>query len=563
MSSSGSVLRLLALSAILVLFPAFSVLAEWVPNGTPVCQAVQDQTGNAIASDAAGGAIFVWQDRRAFPADSSDVYAQRFNDSGDTLWAPDGEVVCAWNGRQVSPRAIPDGVGGAIVAWEDYRTGNREVYAQKVDATGASLWTPGGVLLSAAGSDPSDTRLASDEAGGAIVTWVDDTDSDVDNEIWALRVDAWGNILWQVSVCDSTNNLHGRVTPDGAGGAIVAWVLDIGWIHAQRLDSAGSPQWGEYGVRTCPPLWKHANWPVVVSDDAGGAIIAWEDARQAPVDVADIYAQRISDTGTILWDSTGVAVCTYTQEQRLPNIVPDGLGGAIIAWVDERAGDQDIFAQRLDSSGAEGWTVGGEPVCDSPGDQCEWSPQMVSDDGGGVIVAWLDYSGLGPHIMAQRLSSDGQPLWGAQGDSVCLAYNEGNLEITTDMANGAILTWSDERWANEDVYAWRSPAGGGASGVPERVPEVMARAGQVHPNPFSSRAAIRFELSGAASVNLSVFDVAGRRVTTLVDGTLPPGDHRASWDGRDAQGQPSVGGVYFFRLRAGDRTLAREVTRVR
>ena len=61
---------------------------------------------------------------------------------------------------------------------------------------------------------------------------------------------------------------------------------------------------------------------------------------------------------------------------------------------------------------------------------------------------------------------------------------------------------------------------------------------------------MRFELPGAASVSLAIYDVAGRRVRILVDERMPAGRHSVMWDGRDQRGLGVSSGIYFYRLRA-------------
>lgn len=68
------------------------------------------------------------------------------------------------------------------------------------------------------------------------------------------------------------------------------------------------------------------------------------------------------------------------------------------------------------------------------------------------------------------------------------------------------------------------------------------------PNPFNPRTTIKFDLSESGPVHLSVFDVAGRLVRTLVDESMPQGSHEAVWDGRDATGQEVGSGSYLARL---------------
>jgi glucose/arabinose dehydrogenase len=70
----------------------------------------------------------------------------------------------------------------------------------------------------------------------------------------------------------------------------------------------------------------------------------------------------------------------------------------------------------------------------------------------------------------------------------------------------------------------------------------------VRPNPFPSNTTVEYSVSIEARVTLDVFDVRGRRVTTLVDRHDAAGDHVAAWDGRDAAGRSVPSGVYFCRL---------------
>jgi flagellar hook assembly protein FlgD len=60
--------------------------------------------------------------------------------------------------------------------------------------------------------------------------------------------------------------------------------------------------------------------------------------------------------------------------------------------------------------------------------------------------------------------------------------------------------------------------------------------------------AITMDLPGTTAVELTIHDVAGRRVRTLVDGILGPGNHGAQWDGRSGSGEALANGVYYLRL---------------
>lgn len=84
-----------------------------------------------------------------------------------------------------------------------------------------------------------------------------------------------------------------------------------------------------------------------------------------------------------------------------------------------------------------------------------------------------------------------------------------------------------------------------------RLPTVSVQLLQNTPNPFNPTTSIRFVLPASEHVTLTVYDVNGRLVRTLVDGVEGNGSHDVKWDGRDAAGSPVGSGIYFYRLQAG------------
>jgi hypothetical protein len=96
------------------------------------------------------------------------------------------------------------------------------------------------------------------------------------------------------------------------------------------------------------------------------------------------------------------------------------------------------------------------------------------------------------------------------------------------------------------------------SGVAESLPTSYSL-GQNYPNPFNPSAEIPFALPADAHVELSVFNVLGQRVTTLVNADMPAGNHVVTWSGTDDQGQSVASGVYFYRMVTDDFTDARKM----
>jgi hypothetical protein len=86
---------------------------------------------------------------------------------------------------------------------------------------------------------------------------------------------------------------------------------------------------------------------------------------------------------------------------------------------------------------------------------------------------------------------------------------------------------------------------------------------QNYPNPFNPTTAISFTLSEKVHVNLSIFDVEGRLVTTLVDVAMEEGFKEATWEGKDVGGNSVSSGIYFYRLKAGKKVLTRKMVLIR
>ncbi len=80
------------------------------------------------------------------------------------------------------------------------------------------------------------------------------------------------------------------------------------------------------------------------------------------------------------------------------------------------------------------------------------------------------------------------------------------------------------------------------------------------PNPTAGQTAIRFQVPAETRVQLRIFDVTGRTVKNLADGSFSAGTHTLDWDGRDASGRPVASGVYFYRMKAGGFEATRTLT---
>ncbi len=549
-----------AAACLLLLLPA-SVAAQWPPDGSPLCMASADQSSPVAATDGIGGGIVAWTDLRN---GTEDVYVRRVTGIGTPLWTADGVALCTASYDQTSVSITSDGAGGAFVAWRDHRSGTGyDIYAQRVDANGVPLWTADGIAVCAVANNQYAPVLVPDGAGGAIVVWYDYRSLNYD--IYAQRVDGDGTLQWTtggVAVCSRMGNQNSpMIQADGAGGVVVAWPDyrdGNGDIYAQRVSAGGVALWTTNGVPLCVNAFNQFE-PVIASDGSKGAIVAWRDVRNGN---SDIYAQRIDSTGVVSWTSNGVALCTASFDQTVPVIASDGAGGAIVAWQAARSGVADIYAQRAGAAGSPLWTANGVAVCTAGGAQM--TPRLVPDGAGGGLLVWSDQRYGDSIIYSQRIDDTGTSVWAPNGLSMCVAPGEQVTPTAVgDGSGGIVAAWQDSRITDADIFAMRLSSEGS---MPTGVGSAPTPAFVVHaayPNPFATTARIDVVLESPSEIVLDVFDVAGRRVQNRRVVAGEAGLHRLEISARDDGGRPLPGGVYFCRVTAAGSTQTQRLVLIR
>lgn len=403
----------------ITLFFSFSFLsgfAQWstdVTVNTAVCTNAGDQTNTAIVTDGSGGAIVVWSDNRS---GNYDIYAQRLNVSGVAQWAANGVPICTAAGDQFFPIVISDGSGGAVITWTDYRNDvsytNTDIFAQKINAAGEVQWAANGVAVCTNNTNQRSPRLVAFGTGGAVVVWSDDRNGTTNSDIFAQLVNSNGSFAWTangIAVCNASS---------------------------YQID------------------------PQLITDGSSSILLTWLDNRSGTYNV---YAQRIDALGIPEWTVNGVAICTASGFKGTARIVSDGSAGAIISWEDTRSGNSDVYAQRINASGVTQWTANGVVVSNASNLQSQ--PELIADQSGGAILFWLDYRNGSDFsvrdVYAQRIDGTGASLWTNNGLAICTAPTSQQwYKLVSDGMNGAFFTWFDNRNGTNDIYVQHVKADG-------------------------------------------------------------------------------------------------------
>ncbi len=378
-------------------------------------------------------------------------------------WASGG-VKVADRPNPRGPMLAPDGSGGAIIAWSDWESETGNIFAQRIDSLGRLRWGINGIVVCNATERQSEPVIVSDGAGGAIVAWVDGR-SGTNMNVYAQRLDPGGARKWApngVPVCTETHN-QGMldICTDGAHGAIISWQdqrIPTLAVFAQRIDAGGAVKWAPadgVGVKLTPVAEHNAH---IVEDGSGGAVLCWWDESSGN---DDIFAQRFNASGARQWSDSAKQVCTDPTNQAFPDLAPSGAGGCVVVWQDIRSAQSDVYAQRLDSSGTAKWTADGKRISPSSGEDSD--VEIAPDGEDGAVISWRDRRTGEEDLYAQRVrAADGAGMWATGGVAVCTAADDQGEEhvLVGDGEGGAVLAWMDGRPAARGVYAQRlSPTG--------------------------------------------------------------------------------------------------------
>jgi hypothetical protein len=440
------------------------------PNGIPI-----SPTGASSPSVVANGAGYwvVWTDGRNLVSSGLDIFGTRVNGAGQVIDAG-GVPICTATGDQFSPAATTDGANSFVV-WQDGRnlTTGPDIYGARV--------TSGGVV-----SDPSGipiTTVAGAQAGPAVafngtdflVVWADQRGGG-DFETYGARVSDSGTVLDANGIPVSTfggGELFPKVAANGTNFLVVwedhrnegAGFIDI---YACRVSGSGS-------------ILDRAGFPVgTASGDrftptvAAGLtdyLVVWQDSRNLSTSGEDIFGARVT-TGGAVTDPTGFAISTGNGDQFTPALSFNG-SQYLVVWADQRdlsVSDSDIYGT-LVSTGAVVAAPTGMII--SSGSSDEQHPAVASN-GANYLVVWQDYRNSpvsGTDIYGVRVSTTGQVL-DLSAIAVCSAGGDQIVPAVTAAGSGYLVVWEDYRNAGTtgaDVYGARVSGAGvvfDSSGMP-------------------------------------------------------------------------------------------------
>ncbi len=365
---------------------------QWIENGVPVRQGVHiewQRTGDVGNS---GEMIFGWSDTRT---GDRDIYVQKIDTTGAKLWGDTGIRATVADGRQEDPVLVSDGSGGAFLAWIDYRSDEYgDVYAQHLDSDGNLSWDPAGVPIAVNTGSQQSANMARGAAGVAYVIW-DDGSLSESGDIFGTVLTTSGPLASGgtdgLPVVNASGTQTNHSIETSGSEVVVVWrdTRDTNDpdIYGQRLDVNFTGLWGENGTLVCGAASDQV-YPKVAPADGDRVAVSWLDNRNNIK--TDIFSQLLNADGSPAWTTDGIALTNLPSEQSASRVKSNGVDRIYYVWQDFRNNpqDPDIFMQSLDFSGSPVWADGGIPIVEATLKQLQ--PRFTLGDAGGMYVTWLD-----------------------------------------------------------------------------------------------------------------------------------------------------------------------------
>ncbi len=455
-----------------------------------------------------------------------------------------------------------------VAAWRDFRLGYSPAVRRigyTYSTNGGTTWAPPALL-----PDPmpehatqSDPVLTSDNNGIFYLATTSREQTNTRGETVIYRSTNNGANWLKYSVAAASSSFEDKEW--------IACNLIPGSPYFNSLNVSWTRIGGNGGIRFTKSSNGGLNWttPVNIGDNTSG-----QGSNIAIGTNSYIYV--VWQSGGIKFDRSTNGGTNFGTDYQLSSITSTGdsypficvdysyrstRGNVYVVWADNRQSTgYDIWFQRSTNSGTN-WLASPVRVNDVTTNNQYW-PAIQCDTNGvlytiyyderttpGQVNSYIAYStDAGATWVNQRLSDASFPLIDVNSD-----VRIGDYIGIDAYANKIIPVWTDDRAGtpNQEVYGAVLTNLVSAGSISTKSPEKYYFF-QNYPNPFNPSTKIKFNLPnisevGAQPVKLVVFDVLGSEIAVIVNEQMIAGTYEAEWDASNY-----TGGVYFYRITAGD-----------
>jgi hypothetical protein len=461
----------------------------------------------------------------------------------------------------LSVQQTTDG-GYVIVGYtQSFGAGEMDVYLIKTDSLGVMTWSE---TYGGEDRDEGNSVQQTTEGGYIIVGATRFSGSD-DYDVYLIKIDSSGDTTWTRTYGGDEMDMGYSVQqtfPDsgyiitGFAGGTGSFGTDNTDVYLIKTDSSGDTIW----TRTYGGSDDDFGLSVQQATD-GGYIITGEFGGFGGL-VGDVYLIKTDSSGDTTWTRTYGG----EREEFGTSVQQTEDGGYIIVGVTNPFSDtlySEVYLIKTDSSGDTTWTR----KYNNGEDGDRGNSVQQTEDGGYIVGGVASMYSNNSDALLIKIDSSGVEEWRRTfgGDEM-----EDFVSVQQTRDRGYIATgWT---WSfgmgYSDVYLVKTNADGSVGIIPEdtipvRLPKSFSLS-QNYPNPFNPSTTISFDIPGNAGkkqpVNLTIYDIRGRRVQTLIDSDLEPGKHKVHWNGRNNKGEQVSSGIYLYTLKTKEGTFTHKMT---
>jgi len=496
-----------------------------------------DDISRSIVVDGSGN-VYVTGYSKGSGTDE-DYCTIKYNSAGVQQW------VARYNGLgnlydEANSIAV-DGAGNVYVTGRSYGSGTDYDYCTiKYNSSGVQQWVaryngPGN-------STDAANSIAVDGSGNVYVTGYS-SGSGTYYDYCTIKYNSAGVQQWVARYNGPGNDDDEAfsIALDGSGNVYVTGYSSGSGTYADyctiKYNSSGDQQW----------ITRY-NGPGNSTDAANS--IAVDGSGNVYVTGYSSGSGTYADYCTIKYNSAGVQqwVVRYNgpgnYDDRAFSIVVDGSGNVYVTGYSEGSGTYyDYCTIKYNSSGVQQWVA----RYNGPGNDWDVAYSITIDGSGNVYVTgWSKGSGSYDDYCTIKYNSAGVQQWVARYNGPGNGLDEA-FSIALDGSGNVYVTgWSIGSGTNYDYCTIKYSQGVGIKKISTEIPSLFSLS-QNYPNPFNPITKIRFDLPKNVNVKLTIYDMLGREVETIVNEHLSAGSYEINWDGTKY-----TSGVYYYRLNAGE-----------
>jgi hypothetical protein len=452
-------------------------LADWSDDASAnlsVADGPATQSNPIVRPAADGGVWIFFYDNSA--GTGLKPVIQRLSPWGEKLFSGNGVVLADRHNSAIFTSDMKvDAVGNAYAAFDDDSTGTTRTTVQKITPNGSLPWGASGIQMPA-GNNSLGNRIAPCTDGTIVWAGV------VSSVLQFQRMNADGTLVagesWSLTETGRAQAPSDLISGNSGGDVILLWIRAEGsnivtsrkGLKIQKWDSTHAPQWtGTGGPGSAVDIYVSAAspsksiqsgyFPPLVPDGSGGAVVAWYDNGAA----RNAWLQHVNAAGAARFAQDGVAASTTSSatEFRL------SAAGAYDAAADEyvvayeRSNPlQSLYglgAQRIQADGTLLWGAGaGLEILPIAGFHKSFI-NTLRGPSGSAVIAWLEYTGAnGPMLVnATRIDSSGAAVWSPGTLAVCSSASpKGRLGVTGVVGSDSLVAaWHDDASGTTDIRA--------------------------------------------------------------------------------------------------------------